>query len=70
MAKISIEEMVLKNLFEDMVSIIGEIKQPKGDRVAPRIYISTQHLDPKGELELNKKYKILFLPIKEKDKET
>lgn len=62
-------ENTIKEIFTESVMILGEIKQPKGDRVAPRIYISTQHITPKGELELNKKYKIIFLPVKDTDKE-
>ena len=58
----------IKEIFTESVMILGEIKQPKGDRVAPRIYISTRHIEPKGELEINKQYKIFFFSVKESSK--
>lgn len=61
-------EDTLKEFFSESITIFGEIKQPKGERVAPRIYVSTQHLQPKGGLKLNQKYKMILIPIKPSEK--
>ena len=62
MEKTNIEDFV-KALLSESITILGEISKPKGERVAPRIYISTQHIEPKGLLKIHQKYKIIFIPI-------
>jgi len=60
-------EKILEKILKEAIIIVGEIKQPKGERVAPRIYISTQHLKPKGSLKINQQYRMILIPIQETD---